>query len=180
MITLILGPMMAGKSTEMIRLLKRGLISKKKCIFLRSYTDTRDFIARDIKVKDIEIKWINDDADVDYLLDYDVIGIDEIQFLSSKLLLKVIKLLRGKDKHLILSGLSATSEQKPFESVSAVIPYADNITKLNAICTKCGSELGSYTKYIGEEKKTGKILVGEEVYTAVCENCLDDKSISNN
>lgn len=174
MITLILGPMFSGKSTEMLRMLNRGIIANKRCILLRSDKDTRDYIARGVLDNTkLEIRYLKEDAeDITYLIDYDVIGIDEIQFISSKILLKIIKLLSGSNKHIILSGLNGTSEQKSFESVSTVIPYVDNITKLNAVCTKCGSELGSYTKYVGSEKKVGKILVGDSEYIAVCENCL--------
>lgn len=174
MVTLILGGMFSGKSSEMLRLLKRANISGKSTVLLRSNTDTRDFISRDNKSVDMSIKVLSEDSDIGFIENYDVIAIDEIQFISSKLLLRIIKLIQGKGKHLILCGLNGTSEQKPFESVSCVLPYADNITKLNAICTKCGSELGSYTKYIGSEKKTGKVLIGDEVYTAVCENCLKE------
>lgn len=58
-----------------------------------------------------------------------------------------------------------------FDEIIKVIPYCDEIIKLNAICMECGSELGSYT-FFKEGKKKEKVVVGgSSSYTALCSGC---------
>ncbi len=173
MITLLLGPMFSGKTSELLTKLERAYIAKKRVILLRPEIDNRGFLSHSQK----EIKWlktafISDLSNFD-LSNYDVIGIDEGQFHKS--LKNFIIKANYNNKDIYISALHATSESEMFDEIVQTIPYCDSIIKLNAICTECGNELGNYT-YFKEGNKTEKVVVGgQQAYTALCAKCYFTK-----
>lgn len=170
MIQLIIGPMFSGKTTELLRRLQRGMIAGKKVMLLRPVVDTRETITHDQlkttgSIPQISISNLND-FDID---SYDYIGIDEGQFFAN--LAKIINNWATNGKHIIVAGLDATSELTPFEEILQLIPYAEEVVKLNAVCTKCGSDFGAFTKFIGQEKKDKILVGGKGLYEARCRRC---------
>ncbi len=72
---------------------------------------------------------------------------------------------------MIIAALDGTYERKPFDNVSALIPLAERITKLHALC-KCGRE-APFSKRIVSSEET--ILIGgEESYQPACRACYFD------
>jgi len=171
MISLVCGPMFSGKTTEVIRRLERAHIAKKEVILLRPPTDTRDFLSH----SEQDVSWLRKMNTTLVRLDastFDVIGIDEGQFQEGLKDFCVKHSLMGK--HVIVSALHATSESEMFDPIIELIPYCEEIEKLNAVCMNCGSDFGSYTFYTAG-KKTEKIAVGgSETYTALCDKCYHD------
>ena len=71
-------------------------------------------------------------------------------------------------KEICFAGLLATSENKMFKETINLLPYCENIIKLNGICS-CG-EIANYSLYKG--KKEEEIIVGDEdKYSCVCKEC---------
>jgi|YNPMSStandDraft_1061717.scaffolds.fasta_scaffold00010_64 thymidine kinase len=174
MIHLIIGPMFSGKSTELLRRLRRAKIANKETILLKPTIDTRgNFTHDDIDKPDIknDIKFIFiDKLDNFDCTRYEVIGIDEGQFFQN--LSFFANKWADMGKEVIVAGLDATSEQTPFEEILNLVPFAEEVIKLSAICSKCGSEYGAFTYYKGSEKK-GKIKVGgKDLYEARCRSCF--------
>lgn len=172
MITLITGPMFSGKTTEMIRYLTRAKIAGKNVILLRPIADVRDFLThdgREIEIKEVFVeRIIGSFSDIN---EYDVIGVDEVQFFQYPDVAKHIDILANRGKDLYIAGLNGTSEKTPFDAVQQLIPLSENIIKLNAICIECGSDHGAFTYYT-EGKKTESVKVGgKESYTALCREC---------
>jgi len=169
MITLILGPMHSGKTTELLRRLERFHLAQKPTVLLRPSIDSRPFLTHSPK----DVSWLKEEF-VSSLVDYDIgdysaVGLDEGQFHLG--LSEFCKKYAPTNKNIIISGLVATSESEMFGSMVETIPFCDKIIKLNAVCTGCGSEFGSYTYYTAG-KKTDKIVVGgTESYTALCSRC---------
>lgn len=172
MITLIIGPMFSGKTSELVRLLVRASIAGKKVILLRPEKDTRKFLTHDNKEYSLEEKFVDDiNSHIKELKEYDVIGIEEGQFFPH--LLGACNLLAGDGKEIIISALNGTSESESFDVIQELIPHVESIIKLNAICTECGSEYGSYSFYRAGNK-TDKVKVGDiHEYTALCRNCYN-------
>ncbi len=170
MIQLIIGPMFSGKTTELLRRLQRAKIAGKKVVLLRPSIDTRKTITHDQlkSTGDITQIILQNLSDFD-INSYDYIGIDEGQFFNN--LAKNIVSWAEKDRHIIVAGLDATSELAPFEEIIQLIPYAEEVTKLNAVCTKCGSDYGAFTKFIGSEKKDKILVGGKGLYEARCRKC---------
>lgn len=170
MISLILGPMYSGKSTELLRRLHRAHIAKKRVVLIRPKVDFRDFLTH----APVEHSWLpivqTEDVTTIDCSQYDVIGLDELQFFHFSPLFALNE-TRERNCHIIASGLQATSEGEMFPEVVRFIPYCDEIIKLNAVCVKCGSDYGTMTYYkIG--KKTEQISVGgTNEYEARCLSC---------
>ena len=171
-IELICGPMMSGKTSTLLTKLERAQIAKKKVILLRPSVDTRGFLShRGVDLKGLKEVFVKDISmfDLTEYDDPDVIGIDEGQFHKGLKEFCVRESLKGKQ--IYISALHATSESEMFEQIIDVLPYCENIIKLNAICTNCGSEFGNYT-FFRNGQKTEKVVVGgNQEYTALCEKC---------
>lgn len=165
MLTLIVGPMFSGKSTELLRQLERYTIAGKKVILLRPDIDKREFLCHDgrkIKIEQTMVK----DSDFIIKQKYDVFAIDEGQFFEKE---KLYNFVKDKiNKIVLVSGLIATSELNPFESMISLFPLADNIIKLSAVCQRCGKD-ASYTFFKGKKKQD--VLVGSVQYDARCWDC---------
>jgi thymidine kinase len=161
--------MFSGKTSELLTKLERASIAKKRVVLLRPATDNRGFLSHSgKKLNGFKEEFVKDLLDFD-TFSYDVVGVDEGQFHKHLKDFCVQESKKGKD--IYISALHATSESEMFEQIIETLPYCDIIVKLNAICTKCGSELGNYTFFKGG-KKTEKVVVGgADAYTALCEQC---------
>jgi thymidine kinase len=168
MISLIMGPMFSGKTTELLRQLERAQVAKKKTILLRPKIDTRPFLSHSEKDNGWLKQEFVDLATFD-AADFDVVGIDEGQFFEGLKDFCLKYSLQGK--RIIISALLSSSECQLFDPIVQILPYCDEIIKLSAICTKCGSEQGNYTYYLAGTK-TEKVSVGGlNEYTALCDKC---------
>ncbi len=170
MIQLIIGPMFSGKTTELLRRLQRALIAGKKVILLRPVIDTRETITHDELKSTGNIPQLSISELKDFDINtYDYIGIDEGQFFHN--LSNYIKNWAQDGKHIIVAGLDATSELTPFDEIMQLIPFCEEVVKLNAVCTKCGSDFGAFTKFVGQEKKDKILVGGKGLYEARCRRC---------
>jgi len=175
MITLFLGPMYASKTTTMISKLERAYLAKKRICLIRPFIDNRDFLTHG----NIVYEFLKDKETIRKELfnfnisSYDVIGIDEGQFFVSDENDLANFCIRASDdkKDVYISALQASSECEMFPSIIKLIPHCDKIIKFNAICSDCGSEYGSYTKYVGDSKKDSILVGGKENYKSVCRKC---------
>lgn len=100
-----------------------------------------------------------------------VIGIDEAQFFDPDII-NVVTLLANKGKRIILAGLDMDYTGKPFSPVSELMAIAEFVTKMHAICMKCGN-IASYSF-----RKSGtqeKVVVGDkDIYEARCRKCFNE------
>lgn len=177
MITLICGPMFSGKSTELIRQLERKHIAGKKVLYIRPNKDSRDFVARGYKgdlKKLASLEYVNDfsknhDKLVEWISEYDAIFVDEYFMIENCDLL--CKVLPEEDHKcdIYFGGLLATAENVTWPEAVKILPYCDEIIKLNAVCTNCGSEHGNYSLFKGEKKEA--LVIGDNTYMAVCRKC---------
>jgi len=160
--------MFCGKTTEILRRLERAYIAKKKVVLLRPKTDSRPFLSHSPKDTEwLEERFVGHLGEFD-ASDFDVIGIDEGQFHKGLTQFCFNNSLKGKD--IEVAALHATSESEMFDPIIKLIPYCDEIEKLNAICTICGEE-ANYTHYLAGSK-TDKVAVGgSDSYTALCQTC---------
>lgn len=169
MLQLVLGSMMSGKTTELIRRLTRAQIAGKRVVLLRPEKDDRPELTHNQINYDIEEIFVSSIDDINWK-EYDVIGIDEGQFFNSGFARRVDH-VANLNRKVIVSALNGTSEREPFETIQQLIPLADDITFEHAICTDCGSEYGSCSFYKLGSKTEAVKVGGKEAYTALCRNC---------
>lgn len=172
-IELIIGCMFAGKTTELLRRANRFKHTTKSSIVVKSSKDTRydkNKVMTHDKNSSHAIICTNLEEIFESLLNYDVICIDEGHFYED-LYSCVVKLADVENKHVIIAGLDGTFNREPFEQICNLIPHAENVTKLRAICKNegCDNE-ASFT--FRKNKNTIKELVGGyDLYVPLCRVC---------
>jgi len=168
----ICGCMFSGKTEELIRRLKRVQIAGQKAEIFKPTIDQRydplDIVSHDAS----RIRSTPVDNYYNILLlasEVDVVGIDEAQFFDEGIV-EVAELLMLRGIRVIVAGLDMDYMGKPFGPVPALLARAEYITKLHAICVKCG-DIASYSYRI--PKIDDKVLLGEkDVYEPRCRSCF--------
>mmetsp|Transcript_6894 Transcript_6894/g.25730 ORF Transcript_6894/g.25730 Transcript_6894/m.25730 type:complete len:277 (-) Transcript_6894:39-869(-) len=170
-IQLIIGPMFAGKSSELLRRIRRYEIAKKACLLIKHKIDERYNNKEFITTHDsqnqyaLPLEKLRDATNI--MENYDCIGIDEGQFFPD--LLEFCEYAANQGKIVIVAALDGTYERKAFSQVVNLIPRAETVRKLKAVCAIC-LENASFTRRITNDRKT--CLVGStETYQAVCRHC---------
>ena len=169
---LIIGPMYAGKSTELIRIINRYKCLNKSVIVINHSFNNRYGTSglsthNNEKFEKCIILDKLDNIDKDLLNNTDVIIIEELQFFDSSYE-TIIDWCDNYKKTVIAAGLDGDFKRNPFGDVLKLIPHAEKITKLSALCKRCGNgTLAHFSKRIVENND--KTLVGgNDIYEAVC------------
>ncbi|EYC26371.1 hypothetical protein Y032_0010g1121 [Ancylostoma ceylanicum] len=172
-ITCILGPMFSGKTTELLRMHDRQMIARRKCVLVKYAGDTRydpELVATHTKVtgQGITIKAHKLSEVEEQIFDpsVQVVSIDEGQFFSD--CAETCDRLACMGKVVYVAVLNGTFERKPFPQVSLLLPYADEIKQVVAVCVGCGSD-ASYSFRNTLDKKVDKI-VGDRGLTILLNN----------
>lgn len=171
-IEVICGAMFSGKTEELIRRLKRAKIANLNIEIYKPAVDKRYDVRNIVSHDENEIQSTPvDNAQTILLLstEADVIGIDEAQFFDDDLP-EVCDQLALKGKRVIVAGLDMDFKAKPFGQMPFLLAKADYITKLHAICVKCGN-IASYS--YRKLKDPSQFLLGEkDLYEARCRTCF--------
>jgi len=173
-LVLIIGSMYSGKSTELMRRVKRVKSIGMRCLVINHSNDTRvdgDFVQTHdgstlAAVKTNDLLLVN-------IKPYDTIAIDEAQFFNN-LRTAVMLMVETHKKHVIVAGLSGDYLRQPFGEILQLVPLADDVEYKRALCKRCAhpGRPASFTKRVSEETET--VSVGS-TYTAVCRMCyLED------
>jgi thymidine kinase len=174
-IEVICGSMFSGKTEEMIRRLKRVKIANLKVEIFKPAIDTRYDEVKIVSHDTNAIPSTPVDHSQKILLlseGVDVVGIDEAQFFDEQVA-EVCEKLAQKGIRVIVAGLDMDYQGNPFGQMPNLLAKADYITKLHAICMKCGNIANiSYRKVAGG----GQVLLGEkDLYEPRCRICAQLK-----
>ncbi|NWX94339.1 KITH protein, partial [Nothoprocta pentlandii] len=96
-----------------------------------------------------------------------VIGIDEGQFFPD--IVEFCEMMANTGKTVIVAALDGTFQRKAFGSILNLVPLAESVVKLNAVCMECYRE-ASYTKRLGAEREV-EVIGGADKYHSVCRAC---------
>lgn len=172
-IQLILGPMFSGKSTELMRRVKRYQIGTRKCLTIKyakdkrySSTDMSTHDSQTISAISVEKLWgLRHRAK-----DFEVIGIDEGQFFPD--IVEFSETMANLGKVVIISALDGTFQRKKFNQILELVPLAECVMKLNAVCMMCAGE-AAFTKRIKTNDNRLEVIGGTEMYMATCRECFN-------
>lgn len=171
-IEVICGSMFSGKTEELIRRLKRAKFAKQKVEIFKPAVDTRYHEEKVVSHDSNEITSTPVPASSNILLmtsDVDVVGIDEAQFFDSELP-NVCNQLANSGVRVIIAGLDMDFLGKPFGPMPALMASAEYITKVHAICMRCGN-LANHSFRITEEDSL--VVLGEtNNYEPLCRDCF--------
>lgn len=164
--------MFSGKTEELIRRLKRAQIAKLNVEIFKPRTDTRYHESAVVSHDANSIQSTPVESSASILLlgtNTQVVGIDEAQFFDENLP-EVCNKLAEQGIRVIVAGLDMDFSGKPFGPMPALMSIAEHVTKVNAVCVKCGSPaMYSYRKVANH----AKVLLGEkDLYEPRCRPCF--------
>jgi thymidine kinase len=170
-IEVVCGSMFSGKTEELIRRLKRAKIANLKVEIFKPAIDVR---YDEVKIVSHDTNAIHstpiDNSQTILLMaqDVDVVGVDEAQFFDEELP-NVCDELASRGIRVIVAGLDMDYLRLPFGPMPALLAKADYVTKLHAICMKCGNIANySYRKVPNDDQ----VMLGEkDVYEPRCRVC---------
>ena len=176
-IEVICGPMFSGKSEELIRRLRRAEIARQRVQIFKPVIDQRYADAEIVSHSELRIAadTVSSVAEIVAKVDprTEVVGIDEAQFLGSELVL-VCQQLADSGKRVIVAGLDTDFLGRPFEPIPQLLTVAEEITKLLAICMRCGNPAKHTQRLVASDEL---IVVGAHgMYEARCRRCFELRS----
>lgn len=170
-IEVICGSMFSGKTEELIRRLNRAKIARQQVEIFKPAVDNRYDQVNVVSHNETAIKSTPVQAASQILLlahDVDVVGIDEAQFFDNELS-AVCNLLANDGIRVIVAGLDMDYLGKPFGPIPALLATAEYVTKVHAICIKCGN-LAQYSHRIVKDDQL--VVLGEkDSYEPLCRKC---------
>ena len=171
-IEVVCGSMFSGKTEELLRRLTRARIAKQKVEVFKPTVDTRydeeEVVSHDDK-KSMSIPVENASQILFYAEEFEVVGIDEAQFFGDELV-SVCNELADRGKRVIVAGLDMDYQGKPFGPIPQLMATAEYVTKVHAICMRCGN-LANYSHRTVKDDKL--VVLGEtDAYEPLCRKCF--------
>lgn len=173
-IEVICGSMFSGKTEELIRRMKRAKIARQSVEIFKPAVDTRysndEVVSHD--KNSIPSSPVDNSSSILLLsANVEVVGIDEAQFFDHGIV-EICNQLANNGVRVIVAGLDMDFKGVPFGPMPALCAIADDVTKVHAICTRCGN-LASYSyRLVSNEKQ---VLLGEKSeYEPLCRTCYNE------
>ena len=172
-VEVITGSMFSGKTEELIRRLRRAIFAGLKVEIFKPSIDIRYSEAKVVSHDERSIVSTPVDNASSILLladDVDVVGIDEAQFFDNSII-EVCNKLADKGVRVVVAGLDIDFMGNPFGPMPGLLSIAEFVTKVHAICVKCGN-LAQYSFRKSEESQV--VVLGEkDKYEPLCRNCYN-------
>lgn len=178
-IEVIVGPMYAGKTEELIRRINRAKIAELKVLSFKPKIDNRynscSIVSHNGKEADCYVvETIEEMRAVMEKEKFDILSIDEVQFFP-KGVVEFCQEVADAGKRVIVSGLDMDFKGKPFHIVPEMLAVAEHVSKLTAVCMKCKQPATRTQRIVnGRPAKASDpvVMVGaKESYEARCRKC---------
>ncbi len=173
-IEVICGSMFSGKTEELIRRLRRAQIAKLNVEIFKPKIDTRysdtEIVSHDAKtIKSIPVETAKEI--LEKIGEAHVIGIDEAQFFDDEII-NVCNILANQGIRVIVAGLDMDYLGNPFGPMPKLLAIAEYVTKVHAICMRCGN-LANYSHRLSENESL--VELGEkDKYEPLCRTCFNE------
>ncbi len=172
---LIIGPMFSGKTEELLRRARRYQVAGQTVLLIKHSLDdryTKKSIVTTHNGQEMPCITVGDLAGISSTYHFDVMLVDEVQFFNPAQVYNLYQwVVTRQKKTLICAGLDATFEMEPFLSVIQLIPRAESVMKLTAVCMECREVEASFSKRLSTENTAEVLVGGTEAYHAVCRAC---------
>jgi thymidine kinase len=172
-IEVVCGSMFSGKTEELLRRIKRARLARQPVVLFKPRVDNR---YDDVKV--VSHEGLNADAipvaSARELLDRMppeavVAGIDEAQFFDEAIV-EAAESLASRGVRVIAAGLDQDWRGRPFGPMPALMAVGEYVTKLHAVCARCGGAATRSQRLVAAE---GQLFVGGAAeYEARCRACF--------
>lgn len=173
-IEVICGSMFSGKTEELIRRLKRAQFAKQRVEIFKPHIDTRYSVEEVVShdARSIPSTPVTSSGNILLMVSgVDVVGIDEAQFFDNNLV-EVCNKLADQGIRVIVAGLDMDYRGNPFGPIPHIMACAEYVTKVHAICVKCGN-LAQYSHRFSDTDKL--VVLGEtDIYEPLCRSCFNE------
>jgi thymidine kinase len=170
-VEVIAGSMFSGKTEELIRRLRRAKFAGLRVEIFKPAVDIRYSETNVVSHNENSIMSTPVQNASSILLltsGVEVVGIDEAQFFDDSLV-EVCTKLADAGTRVIVAGLDMDFSGRPFGPMPALMAVAEYISKVHAICVRCGN----LANYSHRKTKSEKVVVlGEkDIYEPLCRSC---------
>jgi len=169
--------MYAGKTSELLRRVFRLRLAGKKCFVIKYKKDIR-YREPEVSTPDRQFlmacpceRLSETDGHLDQ---YDCVAVDEGQFFPD--IADFCDDLARKGKIVIVSALDGDFKREPFGNILLLVPRAESVVKLSAVCMICAQNEASFSQKIDGDKTIVEDIGGKEKYVAVCRKCHSQSS----
>ena len=171
-VEVICGSMFSGKTEELIRRLKRATFAKQKVEIFKPCIDVRYSEDQVVSHDSNSIPSTPIDSPAKMLElsnDIEVVGIDEAQFFDRGIV-DVCRQLANSGIRVIVAGLDMDYLGKPFGPMPELMATAEYVTKVHAICVRCGN-LAHHSHRLTADNAL--VMLGEkDTYEPICRHCF--------
>lgn len=176
-IEVIVGSMFSGKTEELIRRLRRAKFARQTAEIFKPQIDIRYSVDEVVSHDENSIRSTPVENSANILLltgNVDIVGIDEAQFFDKGLVDVVIK-LANMGIRVIIAGLDMDYKGNPFGPMPDLMAVSDFVTKVHAICVRCGN-IAQFSHRLSENEQV--VLLGEkDIYEPLCRTCYLDANL---
>lgn len=173
-IEVICGSMFSGKTEELIRRLRRAEFARQRVEIFKPSVDTRYAVTEVVShdANTIRSTPVPNSSNLPLLAaGIEVVGIDEAQFFDAGLPEVCAELARSGTR-VIVAGLDMDFQGRPFGPMPALMSIAEYVTKVHAICMRCG-DLANFSHRTTEGDAL--IMLGEtDRYQPLCRRCFEN------
>lgn len=170
MITMILGCMFSGKTSELLRRKRRAELAHKKCLLIKYCNDTRysdEKVSTHDMIMDNGVKSVGKNLEltiksVGNINEYQEIYVDEIQFYTDGA--EICDQLANNGYNVTVSALQGDTRRVMFETIIKLLPYCEQIIHLTAIDPVTGKD-ASFTAGLTHETEQ-EVIGGTDKYVA--------------
>lgn len=170
-IEVICGSMFSGKTEELIRRLRRAEFARLNVEIFKPKMEVRYSEDEVVSHDETSIRSTPVETARNILLlsnDIDVVGIDEAQFFDEGLV-EVCNILANRGLRVVVAGLDTDFRGEPFGPIPALMATAEYVTKVHAICVRCGC-LANHSHRTSSDEKI--VVLGEtDIYEPLCRKC---------
>lgn len=168
--------MFSGKSETLIGRLRRCAIARQTVQVFKPAIDNR-YAAEKIvshSALSLEAQVVSDAVSLEraVLPDIQVVGIDEVQFFNADIVPVITRLAKAK-KRVVVAGLDTDYRGEPFETVSELLPLAEYVTKMLAVCSRCAGPACRTQRLVATSDRV--VIGAESAYEARCRHCHDPR-----
>jgi thymidine kinase len=174
-IEVVCGSMFSGKTEELLRRVKRARLARQRVVLFKPRIDNRYDDVRVVSHEGIkaDAMAVSSAAELLSFIDLQgpphVVGIDEVQFFDDAIVDAADKLANAGVR-VICAGLDQDYRAKPFGPIAALMSIAEYVTKLQAVCSRCGAAACRSQRLVGLE---GQLFVGgASDYEPRCRRCF--------
>ncbi len=173
-IEVVCGSMFSGKTEELLRRVKRAKLAKQRVLLFKPRIDNRYDDVKVVSHEGLKAEATAVSSSVEMLSFVDVetaqvVGVDEVQFFDDGIIAAVEKLANAGVR-VICAGLDQDYRGQPFGPMAALMCIAEYVTKLHAVCARCGASATRSQRLVASE---GQLFVGGMAdYEPRCRKCF--------